>query len=243
MVEERQLVTSRWRTHWVADTVRVEPKSEVRLAGWVQRRRDLGSVVFVDLRDRTGIVQLVFDRGRGTSDEAMDVADRLRSEYVIVVDGTVERRDPDTVNPKIETGEIEVVVKHARIESVAKTPPFYIEDGIEVEKPVRLRYRYLDLRRPEMQRILMLRHQAIRAFRRYLDDHGFLEIETPILTKRTPEGARDYLVPKPPAAGGILRAAAVAADLQAVADGLGARALLPGGALFPRRGPAGGSPA
>lgn len=196
MVEEKQVVVaSRWRTHWVADTVRQEPKSEVRLAGWVQRRRDLGSVVFVDLRDRTGIVQLVFDRGRGTSEAAMEVADRLRSEYVIVVDGTVERRDPDTVNPKIETGELEVVVKGARIESAAKTPPFYIEDGIQVEEPVRLRHRYLDLRRPEMQRIFALRHQAVRAFRRYLDDRGFLEIETPMLTKSTPEGARDYLVP------------------------------------------------
>ncbi|GMA56204.1 hypothetical protein GCM10025858_07070 [Alicyclobacillus sacchari] len=183
------------RSHWVKDTLAATTGTTVVLAGWVQRRRDFGSVVFVDLRDRSGIVQLVFDRGRGTPEHAMEAADKLRNEFVIAVSGTVEKRDAETINPKIATGEIEVVVSDIVTENTAKNPPFYIQDGVEVDETVRLRHRYLDLRRPEMQNILMIRHRIIRAFRQYLDDHGFLEIETPILTKSTPEGARDYLVP------------------------------------------------
>lgn len=183
------------RQHTVHDTISAAPSSEVVLAGWVSRRRDFGSVVFVDLRDRSGIVQLVFDPSRGTPKACMQIADKLRSEYVLVVRGSVEMRDEEAINPKLDTGRIEVVVTDATIENAAKNPPFYIQDGVDVEEPVRLRYRYLDLRRPEMQRMLMLRHQVIRAFRNYLDNHDFIEIETPILTKSTPEGARDYLVP------------------------------------------------
>lgn len=183
------------RTHSVAATLSVQTGEEVILAGWVQRRRDFGSVVFVDLRDRSGIVQLVFDAGRGTSTESMVIADKLRNEYVVAVRGQVVDRDEDAINPKIATGKIEVVVTDAVIENTAKNPPFYIQDGIEVDESVRLRYRYLDLRRPEMQRMMMLRHQIIKACRTYLDNQGFVEMETPILTKSTPEGARDYLVP------------------------------------------------
>ncbi|MFB5190012.1 aspartate--tRNA ligase [Alicyclobacillus fastidiosus] len=183
------------REHQVKETLKTDIGGIVTLGGWVQKRRDFGSVVFVDLRDRSGMVQLVFDRGRGTSEAAMDAADKLRNEYVIIARGTVEKRDEKSINPKLETGHIEVVVSDVVIENAAKNPPFYIQDGIDVEEPLRLRYRYLDLRRPEMQRMLMLRHQVIRAFRAYLDDHEFIEMETPILTRSTPEGARDYLVP------------------------------------------------
>lgn len=195
MISEEHLSSKLIRSHRVMDTLDVAKGEQVTLSGWVHRRRDFGSVVFVDLRDRSGFVQLVFDPSRGTPQVAMEAADKLRSEYVIVVRGRVEERDEDTVNPKIETGEIEVVVGDIVIENAAKNPPFYIQDGIDVDETVRLKHRYLDLRRPEMQKILMMRHQIIRAFRTYLDDHDFIEMETPILTKSTPEGARDYLVP------------------------------------------------
>ncbi|WAH38498.1 aspartate--tRNA ligase [Alicyclobacillus dauci] len=183
------------RQHQVIETLDANVGDEVVLAGWVHKRRDFGSVVFVDLRDRSGIVQLVFDHGLGTPEPSMEVANRLRNEYVIIVRGTVRNRDESAINPKLATGSLEVIVTEAVIENAAKNPPFYIQDGIDVDETLRLRYRYLDLRRPEMQKIMMVRHQVIRAFRAYLDEHGFVEMETPILTKSTPEGARDYLVP------------------------------------------------
>jgi len=166
---------------------------EVTLCGFVQRRRDLGGVIFVDLRDRTGIVQLVFRSD--VSAEAAQLADRLRSEYVVRAVGTVVRRSPDSVNPKLATGEIEVPIVRLEVLSEANTPPFAIEEGIEVDESMRLRYRYLDLRRPDMQRTLALRHEVVRHIRNWLSDRDFLEIETPMLTRSTPEGARDYLVP------------------------------------------------
>jgi aspartyl-tRNA synthetase len=182
------------RTHTAQETAS-SVDATTTLVGWVQRRRDLGSIVFVDLRDRTGLVQLVFDTSRGTLDEAMAVANQIRTEYVIAVTGQVTAREESAVNPRLETGKVEVVVSIAEVLNAAKTPPFYIQDGIEADETIRLRYRYLDLRRPEMQQMLKLRHQVFRAFRNYLDDHGFTEIETPVLTKSTPEGARDYVVP------------------------------------------------
>lgn len=166
---------------------------ELALRGWVQRRRDHGGLLFVDLRDRTGLVQLVFN-SEGDR-ELFALAESLRSEYVIAVRGKVLRRDPDKRNPALKTGEIEIQVAHLEILNRSKTPPFYIEDGLHVDENLRLRYRYLDLRRPENYRRLALRHRAVKLIRDYLDGCGFLEIETPALTRSTPEGARDYLVP------------------------------------------------
>ncbi|MFD2116437.1 aspartate--tRNA ligase [Paenibacillus yanchengensis] len=166
---------------------------EVILNGWVQRRRDLGGVLFIDLRDRTGIVQIVFNPD--FSGEALEIADRARNEYVLAVKGTVVERDPETFNANLPTGEIEIQATTIEVMNTAKTPPFPIEDGVEVDEAIRLKYRYLDLRRPEMQQTLLLRSKAAKIFRDFLDDQQFLEVETPILTKSTPEGARDYLVP------------------------------------------------
>ncbi|SDT31206.1 aspartyl-tRNA synthetase [Paenibacillaceae bacterium GAS479] len=165
----------------------------VELKGWVQRRRDLGGVLFIDLRDRTGIVQIVFNPD--FSGDALAIADRARSEFVLAVKGKVVERDAETRNPNLATGEIEVRITEIEVLNAAKTPPFPIEDGIEVDESLRLKYRYLDLRRPEMQRTLLLRSKAAKIFRDFLDGEQFVEVETPILTKSTPEGARDYLVP------------------------------------------------
>lgn len=166
---------------------------EIILMGWVQTRRDHGGLIFVDLRDRSGLVQVVFSPDLGH--EAFQKAEGVRGEYVLAVSGRVRRRPEGTENQNLATGEVEVVAGELRILNRAKTPPFYIEDGIDVDENLRLRYRYLDLRRPEMQEALIMRHRAARVVRDFLDEHGFLEIETPMLTKSTPEGARDYLVP------------------------------------------------
>ncbi|MEJ8545683.1 aspartate--tRNA ligase [Brevibacillus borstelensis] len=166
---------------------------EVILNGWVQKRRDLGGVIFIDFRDRTGILQIVFNPEHNKT--AWEVADKVRSEYVLAVKGTVVKRAPEAVNPKLKTGEVEVIVSEIIILNDAKTPPFQIEDDIDVDEQVRLKYRYLDLRRPEMQRSLILRSKAAKAFRDFLDEKDFVEVETPMLTKSTPEGAREYLVP------------------------------------------------
>ena len=181
------------RTHQCGLLTKADVGTQVTLNGWVQRRRDLGGVLFIDLRDRSGIVQVVFNPD--FSGEALAVADRARNEYVLAVSGTVVERSADTKNPNLETGEIEVRITEIEIMNAAKTPPFFIEDGVEVDEQVRLKYRYLDLRRPEMQRSLYLRSKAAKVFRDYLDENGFVEVETPILTKSSPEGARDYLVP------------------------------------------------
>jgi aspartyl-tRNA synthetase len=162
------------------------------LLGWVHRVRDLGGLLFIDVRDRAGVTQVVFDK----DDEAlMAKAKRLRSEFVVGVSGQVRRRSADTANPKLSTGEVEVVVRRLVILNEAKTPPFPIADETPVAEDVRLKYRYLDLRRPRLQNNIVLRHKVTAAVRRYFDENDFLEIETPILTKSTPEGARDYLVP------------------------------------------------
>lgn len=165
----------------------------VQLAGWVSRRRDHGGLIFVDMRDRSGVVQIVFDAAEIGAE--FSKAETLRNEFVIGVRGKVRARSADTVNPKMDTGEIEIVVNELRILNKAKTPPFYIQDGVDVDENVRLRYRYLDLRRPEMQQNIMLRHRVTKIMRDYLDENGFLEIETPMLCRSTPEGARDFLVP------------------------------------------------
>ncbi len=165
---------------------------KVTVMGWVQKQRNLGSLVFIDLRDRTGIVQLVFTDKDG---EMFDKAKTIRSEFVIATVGTVAARSPEAVNKKMATGEIEIIASELRILSTSETPPMYIEENSEVNEQTRLKYRFLDLRRPDMQRNLILRHRVAKVARDYYDENGFLEIETPILIKSTPEGARDYLVP------------------------------------------------
>ena len=180
------------RTHTCGALRGDDVGTDVVLLGWVHRVRDLGGLLFVDVRDRAGVTQVVFDK----DDEAlMAKAKRLRSEFVIGARGRVRRRSADTINPKIATGEVEVVVRQLAILNEAKTPPFSVADESPVSEDVRLKYRYLDLRRPRLQHNIGLRHRVTAAIRQYFDANGFWEIETPILTKSTPEGARDYLVP------------------------------------------------
>ncbi|HFE5848904.1 TPA: aspartate--tRNA ligase [Staphylococcus aureus] len=167
---------------------------EITLKGWVNNRRDLGGLIFVDLRDREGIVQVVFNPA--FSEEALKIAETVRSEYVVEVQGTVTKRDPETANPKIKTGQVEVQVTNIKVINKSETPPFSInEENVNVDENIRLKYRYLDLRRQELAQTFKMRHQITRSIRQYLDDEGFFDIETPVLTKSTPEGARDYLVP------------------------------------------------
>ena len=166
---------------------------EVVLMGWVQKRRDHGGVIFVDLRDRDGLTQVVFNPE--VDPEIHEKAHVIRNEFVIGVRGTVEARPEGMINPNLDTGEIEVIVTEFKLLNTAKTPPFLIEDSIDVSETIRLNYRHLDLRRPPLQKNIIIRHQAAAAVRQYLNDKGFLDIETPVLTRSTPEGARDYLVP------------------------------------------------
>jgi aspartyl-tRNA synthetase len=178
------------RTHTCGQLTAADVGQDVVLLGWVHRVRDLGGVMFLDIRDRHGITQVVVRDA--TLEES---AKRLRPEYVVGISGRVDARGKDAVNPKLATGAIEVAVREIRLLNDAKTPPFPINEDTQVSEDIRLRYRYLDLRRPRLQQNLILRHKAAFEIRRYFDEHGFLEIETPILTKSTPEGARDYLVP------------------------------------------------
>ncbi|MCO5143568.1 MAG: aspartate--tRNA ligase [Oligoflexia bacterium] len=183
------------RTHTCGELNKTNEGKTVVLSGWVAKRRDHGGLIFIDLRDRYGITQLVFDPGTSGSHESKKNAESIRSEYVISVSGTVRARPEEMVNPKISTGEIEVEVKELHLLSSAITPPFVIDENTDAGEALRLKYRYLDLRRPNIQKNLILRHEVYQAVRTYLNDNKFLEIETPILFKSTPEGARDYLVP------------------------------------------------
>ncbi len=181
------------KTH-TCQELRVEHVGQkVELAGWVNRRRDHGGLIFIDLRDRWGMTQIVADPA--ASNQAHQVASEARGEYVLKVEGTVRRRPPGLENPDMATGEIEVLAEIIQVLNPAKTPPFYVNSDLAVDEALRLRYRYLDLRRPRMQRNLVLRHRVIKYIRDFLSARGFVEIETPILFKSTPEGARDYLVP------------------------------------------------
>ena len=179
------------RTHYCGETTLEHLEQEVQLCGWVNRRRDHGGVIFIDLRDRTGIVQVVFDPDRA---DIFLAAEQLRNEYVIKVTAKVRPRPEGTVNSDLSTGEVEVLATALEVLNKSDTPPFQLDDT-DVNEESRLRYRYIDLRRPEMQERMQTRVQVTRALRNYLDDNGFLDIETPMLTKATPEGARDYLVP------------------------------------------------
>jgi len=181
------------RTYFCGEVTEAAIGEKVTLKGWVQRRRDLGGVIFVDLRDRTGIIQVVFNPE--ISKEALEIADKIRSEYVIDIQGEVVARQEGTFNENLKTGRIEIFAEKITIINEAKTPPFMIEDKTDVSEDVRLKYRYMDLRRPVMFETLKMRHQVTKTIRDFLDGEGFLDVETPILTKSTPEGARDYLVP------------------------------------------------
>jgi aspartyl-tRNA synthetase len=181
------------RTHYCGQLRKEHVGQSVILDGWVHSWRDHGGMVFIDLRDRAGLVQLKFDPQ--TDPEAHRIARSLRTEYVVAVRGQVAARPADMINPKIPSGEVEVLVREVDVLSKAETAPFEVADDIEVGEETRLRYRYIDLRRPVMQHCLMTRHKMIRAMREYFDGLGFVDVETPVLTKSTPEGARDYLVP------------------------------------------------
>ncbi len=181
------------RTHLCGELRKSHAGQRVAVMGWVARRRDLGQLIFIDLRDRTGVLQIVFKAD--LDKQVHEKAEQLRSEYVIAVEGEVILREPNTLNKNLATGEIEVVAQQMKILNEAQTVPFPIEDETATSEDIRLKYRYLDLRRPKMQANLRRRHEATMAARRYLSDQGYYEIETPVLTKSTPEGARDYLVP------------------------------------------------
>ena len=181
------------KTHTCGQLRPEDVGQEVTLAGWVNRRRDHGGLIFVDLRDREGLTQVVFNPD--VSDSAHRVAAQARAEYVLQVKGKVRKRPKGMENPQLATGEVEVIADFARVLSPSRTPPFYINEEVEVDEVLRLRYRYLDLRRSRMQRNIILRHRVVKFIRDFLDERGFIEIETPLLIKSTPEGARDYVVP------------------------------------------------
>jgi len=181
------------RTHLAGELSAADVGKRVVVMGWVNTRRDHGGLIFVDLRDRSGLIQLVMSPE--VDKEAFAKAEKVRSEFVLAAAGQVRNRSDETVNPKLKTGDIEIYISELRVLNKAKTPPFYIEEDIDVDENIRLRHRYLDLRRPDMQSSIILRHRVAKAARDFLDERGFLEIETPMLTRSTPEGARDYLVP------------------------------------------------
>ena len=194
MSETPPLGANQYRDTWCGAVLPERVDSEVRVAGWVHRRRDHGGLIFIDLRDRTGIVQLVFHPD--SSGDAFELAHKLRAEDVLSAAGAVVRRDAETVNPELPTGEVELKVTAADLLAGSETPPFQIEGfSGEVGEDARLRYRYLDLRREQMREALMLRHRVVAAMREFLDGEGFVDVETPVLTRSTPEGARDFLVP------------------------------------------------
>src|SRR5437763_4443364 len=179
-----------------AGTLRLENVGQkITLAGWVQKQRDFGDLVFIDLRDRSGICQVVIDKGRGADDALLAAAKSARSEFVVRIDGNVIRRAADSVNPKLPTGEIELLAVGMEILNPSETPPFMIEDEVDAAEELRLKYRYLDLRRPALTQNIVLRDRVAFGVRDYMHRQGLLEIETPMLTRSTPEGARDYLVP------------------------------------------------
>ncbi len=183
------------RTHTCGQLRASDVGQNALLMGWVHRRRDLGGVLFIHLRDRDGVTQVVFHVDADTGPELLAKAELLGSEYVIAVQGTVAKRTPETVNPALETGEVELVATKLWILNESRTPPFPMEETVDVKEDARLKYRYVDLRRPHMQRNIMLRSKISFAVREFLYGQGFLEIETPFMTRSTPEGARDYLVP------------------------------------------------
>ena len=180
------------RTHNCGELTEKNAKENVVLNGWVARRRDLGNLIFIWLRDRYGITQVVFEP---VNKDAYELAKKLRNEFVISIEGKVRIRPKDAINKELKTGEVDVLVDRLLILNEAETPPFAIKDDTDAFEDLRLKYRYLDLRRPALQKILLLRHRMYQITRKYFDENNFVEIETPVLMKSTPEGARDYLVP------------------------------------------------
>ncbi len=181
------------RTHYCGDLNLNNLDQQVIVTGWVQKRRDLGGLIFINLRDRSGIIQTVVNKD--VTEDLFNEAQKVRSEFVVAIKGEVVKRAENAINPKMATGSIELAVSDMQIISKAETTPIYIEDDLDASEPLRLKYRYLDLRRPCMQKILFTRHKTAKVVRDYMDQNGFIEVETPMLTKTTPEGARDYLVP------------------------------------------------
>ena len=181
------------KTHSCADISVENDGEEVSLAGWVDTRRDHGGIIFIDLRDRSGIAQIVFDPEHNA--KVHKIAEGLRGEFVISAKGKVRKRPDEMINPRLKTGEVEIIVDEIEIFNKSKTPPFEINSEKEVREDLRLEYRYLDLRRKRMQKNMILRHNAIKIIRDFMDKNNFLDIETPIMIKGTPEGSREYLVP------------------------------------------------
>ena len=181
------------RSHMCCNVNETMVGEKVTVMGWVQRRRDLGQLIFIALRDRTGIVQVVVDQ---TADsELFAKAESVRSEYVLAVRGEVALRTEGNINPNMKTGKIEIIADEVRILSESETPPFQVEDSVSAKDDLRLKYRYIDLRRPSILKNIVMRHNVVQSVRSFLNSENFLEIETPIMGKSTPEGARDYLVP------------------------------------------------
>ena len=219
------------RTIHCGDLTREREGQDVTLGGWVHARRDHGGLIFIDIRDRSGIVQVVFNPELAPDSHA--ASERFRSEWVVQVSGTVRLRPEGTLNPGLATGEIEVIASDAVVLNESKTPPFEIGDDLDVDELLRMKFRYLDLRRPRMQQTMTLRHKVVKYIRDFLDDRGFLEIETPILIKSTPEGARDYLVPSRLYPGQFYALPQSPQQLKPAADGRGHGQVLPDSPLLP----------
>ena len=215
---------------------------EVVLCGWAWHNRDHGGLIFVDLRDRAGYTQVVVDPDCVSADDFAK-AEHLGREYVLKIAGTVRERGAEAVNPNMATGEIEVLAKSVEVLNTSVTPPFSIEDGIETDETTRMKWRYLDIRRPEMYQALHLRHKVAQAMRGALNERGFLEVETPILANSTPEGARDYIVPSRPNPGRFYALPQSPQQFKQMLMVGGIEALLPDRPLLPRRGPARRPPA
>ena len=224
------------RTHMCGELRLEHAGQTVTVNGWVDRVRDNGGVLFLLLRDRAGIVQCTFDKS--VNADLFDIAFTCRTEFVVAVKGKLVARDAAAINKKMPTGEVEIIAEDIRILSKAETTPFEIDDTKEVGDQIRLKYRYLDLRRPSMQKNLMLRHRVTQVARNYFDEHGFLEIETPMLTKSTPEGRARLPRAVPCTSGQVLRPAAVPAAVQAAAHAVRHGPLHSDHPLLPRRGPA-----
>ena len=218
------------RSHYCGELNRSHIGQEVELYGWVHRRRDHGGVIFIDLRDREGIAQIVYDPDR---EQPFAIADAVRNEFVIKITGKVRNRPEGTANPELPTGAVEVLGHAIEILNKAKTPPFQLDDE-HVHDEVKLRYRYVDLRRPVMQENLRLRSAVVSALRDFLDRQGFIDIETPMLTRATPEGARDYLVPSRTHPGHFFCAPAITATIQTITNDVGRGSILSNSTLFPR---------